>query len=404
MNNTKHLAVLTMVNLLLISGNSAAQEACSPAVPDLVACWNADGDVSTGTAEDKVGNNYGHMSDYVNVVPQAVIGEAYQFFIGPWQGQVIEPRIDIRNDHSISLPDEITVSAWINPSETVGRDTVFGQWHTTQEDTSKFSLDILSNKLNGRVVSDQGTVHEVYGVTSIPLTEWTHVALTYDGTDLALYFNGQLEATASAPAQLFNSPKPFTIGALPTVHPNLTHRYRNYFIGMMDEVRLYDVALQEADIRTLAGEIVIDDSQGIATPGSEVKSSISIPLIAQNDPNKIVLIRHPRRSPVHWNQQGAYQTVSAKVGASFEWQFTTSFAGTYDIEVNIPAPGTADGAYTISNIGTFPLDQSAVGLHPLDPAGISLAANTTYTVTLSAPSGAAGSLIADELRVIRTSP
>ncbi len=77
----------------------------------------------------------------------------------------------------------------------------------------------------------------IYGVTPIPKDSWTHIALTDDGVHLRLYVDGERVRTAQAP-DLTTASGPLRLGCGLGYH----------FEGRIDETRLYDRALDEAEI------------------------------------------------------------------------------------------------------------------------------------------------------------
>jgi hypothetical protein len=79
----------------------------------------------------------------------------------------------------------------------------------------------------------------------MPKNEWVHLAMTFDGTNAALYINGVDE----------EGPKPFSIG--PDIESQVEIGYNSNrpelsertFHGFLDEVRIYDYAMTEAEIQ-----------------------------------------------------------------------------------------------------------------------------------------------------------
>ena len=69
--------------------------------------------------------------------------------------------------------------------------------------------------------------------------------LAYDGSELKIYINGELEATAAYSGAAGTSGLDLWIGAddLPS-----------FFPGVIDEIRMYDTALDEANIRRIMDE------------------------------------------------------------------------------------------------------------------------------------------------------
>ena len=79
---------------------------------------------------------------------------------------------------------------------------------------------------------------------SVPLNTTAHVAATFDGTNLSIYINGNLEGTGtlSSPG-IYYGPEDVLIGAW-----NATPTYLRRFDGIVDEVRLWDHARGAIDI------------------------------------------------------------------------------------------------------------------------------------------------------------
>lgn len=81
---------------------------------------------------------------------------------------------------------------------------------------------------------------------ALTLNTWTHVAGTFDGNELKCYVNGNLEGTLSfigtiAPSTAY----PLALGRLadPVYGPD------RYFDGVMDEVRIWNRALSQAELQ-----------------------------------------------------------------------------------------------------------------------------------------------------------
>lgn len=93
------------------------------------------------------------------------------------------------------------------------------------------------------------------------LNTWYFVATTFDGSNTNFYINGTLVASSYLNVTIASDNLPLIIGA---DFPGATE----YFNGVIDEVRIYDRALTQADIDTLANSIetcngVDDDGDGL---------------------------------------------------------------------------------------------------------------------------------------------
>ena len=110
-----------------------------------------------------------------------------------------------------------------------------------------------TNQRFGLLIIDQrlylvGELHDVQGSTLIPIGEWTHVAIAYDGSGSTprLYVNGALESATSL----------FSTGAFETTGGNWRigtgsgiDSLREPFDGAIDEVKVWDHGRTAAQIQ-----------------------------------------------------------------------------------------------------------------------------------------------------------
>ena len=73
------------------------------------------------------------------------------------------------------------------------------------------------------------------GSTALAVNTWTHLAATYDGATLRLYVNGVQVASGARSGSLAPSTRPLQIGG--------DSVYGQNFAGLIDDVRVYHVAL-----------------------------------------------------------------------------------------------------------------------------------------------------------------
>lgn len=87
-----------------------------------------------------------------------------------------------------------------------------------------------------------GITEHADGERADPIHAWTHLATTYDGTMVRLYVNATLVSSRAASGGILGTTNPLWIGG--------NHPYGEYFQGVIDEVRVYDLALSPAELRT----------------------------------------------------------------------------------------------------------------------------------------------------------
>lgn len=133
--------------------------------------------------------------------------------------------------------DTITMEFWVNP-RTINSD---------------FTGLLFSRRLNsglGLMINKDGEIrytwnnthHNVTTGIYATLNQWNHVALVISATKAEFYVNGNKKVINQAHTDdYFNSDNVFSIGADPTLPVR-------YFDGLIDEVRIWDTALDSAEI------------------------------------------------------------------------------------------------------------------------------------------------------------
>jgi hypothetical protein len=86
-----------------------------------------------------------------------------------------------------------------------------------------------------------GTILQTSGTSPIPADRWSDVAVTYDGATLRLYVNGRQVSSRAATGIIQTPTNPLWIGG--------NRPYGEHFQGLIDEVRVYDRALSQNEIR-----------------------------------------------------------------------------------------------------------------------------------------------------------
>jgi hypothetical protein len=138
----------------------------------------------------------------------------------------------------------MTLEAWVNPTAWPGSGvaTVMIKYiDGTSVGESCYALSASASGVGDGVTTDT-TGMWTGGMQSPPLNAWTHLAVTYDGATLTLLFNGQPQNSVALTGAIMTSVQPLFIGGDPT--------YGNFFSGMIDEIRIYDRALSQAEIQS----------------------------------------------------------------------------------------------------------------------------------------------------------
>ena len=132
----------------------------------------------------------------------------------------------------------MTLSAWIQP--TVSQ----SGWRTImQREVDAYFLNASNSagRCAQRAAGPSAPHRIVSGPTASPVNAWTHVALTYDGATQRLFVNGTQAATRATTGTIQATDNPLWIGG--------NSPYGEYFKGLIDEVRVYNRALTQAEIQ-----------------------------------------------------------------------------------------------------------------------------------------------------------
>ena len=145
--------------------------------------------------------------------------------------------VTVSDSASLRLTSAMTLEAWVSPSTVTGawRDVLYkGNDNYYLEGTSSSGLPTFGGTFGGANAN-------VYGGSTLPVNTWSHLAGTYDGATLRLYVNGALVSSQTQTGTIATSANPLQIGG--------DSLYGQYFQGAIDEVRVYNRALTQAEIQ-----------------------------------------------------------------------------------------------------------------------------------------------------------
>jgi hypothetical protein len=138
----------------------------------------------------------------------------------------------------LHLTGAMTLEAWVNPS------TVNSAWRDViykGDDNYYLMGTTASGGVPGAGGTFGGTGFNTFGKAALPVNTWTHLAVTYDGATLRFYVNGTQVSSALQTGVLTASANPLEIGG--------DGIYGQYFAGVIDEVRVYNIALAPSQIQ-----------------------------------------------------------------------------------------------------------------------------------------------------------
>ena len=200
--------------------------------PGLIALWRGETDAS-----DLIGGHHGAFytgtGPAAPSVPPSVsasgkVGGAFNF------DGTVHVRVP---DHAALKPEQFTAEAWVFPTaQDIDPHTIIARGDTGKT----WDLRLTNNYPQFWSHGGQG----LEGPSAIPLNEWTHLAISFDGTIKRLYVNGAKVASSDKPVALvYDAAVPVTIGSEWASSASSAR-----FKGRIDEVALYNRALTEDEV------------------------------------------------------------------------------------------------------------------------------------------------------------
>ena len=163
--------------------------------------------------------------------------------------------VECKNDSSLNMTRSMTVEAWIYPFDWDGNRRILQKeinddQYRFESEWGEFNFEVRFVK-NGRISS-----------TLPPINTWHHVAAVYnyDSGKVKLFIDGiKISENVDASGEINTSSDPLFIG---TKYPQAPSG--DYFNGIIDEIRIWNIARTESDIQLNMGRELIGTETGLA--------------------------------------------------------------------------------------------------------------------------------------------
>ncbi len=234
LNSTDNPATLSMKGNKTMRARFAS---AAPLPPGLIAFWRGEKDAS-----DLIGGHNGTFFAGTSVVPPSVtpsgkVGGAFSF----------DGTVDVRvpDDSAALKPAQITVEAWVFPTVLTFPDvqTIIA-CGSSRSNAHAWFMGVGTNGFPQCGADSGGAGLFLVAPSAIPLNQWTHFAISFDGTTMRLYVNGAQAAwQGGRGALVYDSAVPITIGS-DWARGASTSRFN----GRVDEVAIYNRALAADEV------------------------------------------------------------------------------------------------------------------------------------------------------------
>jgi hypothetical protein len=256
--NFLSLLILAIIGLLLYIPSIYAE-----IDPHTVAAWAFDegeGDI----AEDVSGNGHdGELLDGAEWSKDGKFGGAIKF-------DGVEAHVEIPHADDLNL-ESFTIEAWVNCIPGANQ-AIMQKQGAGGSSERNYILNIRPEGFLRGSFSSGGTQYNFDGPTLLEAGKWYHIAATYDGKVGRIYVDGELDAETQIDLPLEPNDAPLLLGKAGGTGGGR-------FNGLMDEVRLSDVARTQGEIRELMSKglalvLVVNAGDKLATAWGAIKLGI----------------------------------------------------------------------------------------------------------------------------------
>lgn len=196
----------------------------------------------SGNANDVTGHQlHGQPSGGAQFVPD---------FWGNQNGAIrldgINDNVTVPNNDLLNFQQAITVSCWFKPLLLPDHEVFLlshGSWQ------NRWKISITPEKKIRWTVNTLTTIADLDSDGSVAVDSVYHLAVTYDGSLLALYLNGELHTYKALSGLIRTAAIPFLMGQI------LPGTLDFNFKGLLDEVKIFDYALDPEAVHVLYDNI-----------------------------------------------------------------------------------------------------------------------------------------------------
>ncbi len=272
------------------------------------------------------------------------------------------------------LGNNVTVEGWFNIGSIGDQVELIGEWYDAGDSDIKFAIYYNQGDNSIYSIIGNGGIYQQVGAAMPALNTWVHIASTYDGANLRLYYNG-LEVGVL----------PTSI-SLPTVNGLWVLGKRTdgaeTFGGKMDEVRIWNTTRSAAEILANYKNQVPDNSTGLIAYYKMNQG------VAEANNTSITSLTDSSVS----NLNGTFQGSFALTGSTSN--FVTGMPTVWDTNWSFGTPDSTteaiiDGTYSTTTNGTISAKKLTVN------SGKSLTVNTGTNITVQNEVINNGSLIVE---------
>jgi len=222
-----------------------------------VALWHFDEGSGNTAFDSTINGNNGNLVT-VTWTTDSIDGFAVQF-------NGVSSVIDVIKTSSVDVTKQVTLEAWIMRQSNVDGMII--------SRNGPYYLAVRNNVVSGGIYAGSPpSWTEFSGSATILTDRWYHLAITYDGSNISLYVNGELDNSM------------FKTGLMPVISQQLHIGWgepgqNQYFQGIIDEARISSIARTsfDATIPTVSTTTTVTST----TSSTSTSTTTSIDVLAK---------------------------------------------------------------------------------------------------------------------------
>lgn len=260
----------------------------------------------------------------------------------------VDDHIEIPHNAAFDIGSTFSFEAWVNPSSySANGGFLFNKWENAAEDKFlRLNSDgtLFFNLFNSVALLNSNS--------TIPIGEWTHVAVTYElGGNAAIYINGVLDASASGVSDPSDGVGNLYFGDNP-VRDSFEALDRS-FAGQLDEVRWWNFSRTEPQIQSTMNSSLVGNESGLVAYYKFDQTDPAITVLPDRSTSQHDGVLNNFGGAAGWNPSFSTTNTDAFITT---WSTTdgtitipVNLAYTYDYDItwtNLTNPGISEGALT----------------------------------------------------------
>ena len=248
--------------------------------------------------------------------------------------------------------------------------------------TSDYNLFIVSGKVYAEVWTAGKLVPSSWkkwvGSTTIANNTWTHVAAVWNGTSFTFYINGVIDSTTNTSG---------TISGTENLNIGKSALFDEPFSGMIDEVRIWNIARTQAAIQNTMGSSLAGNEAGLiayynfnaGTAGGNNTGITTLTDISSNNNNGTLTSFALTGTSSNWV---SHSIVTANLILNLDASNTASYPGSGTVWTDLS--GSSNNMSLINGASYDPSNRNSILFDGVnDYAGKSSAMNTGQNFTVS---------------------